>query len=64
MQEDRSEVYRAIAFVISAMPMASAGESLRTFSFDILAKVHAVTAKQAVTKDEMQEVCGSYHPYL
>ncbi|KAL1709000.1 armadillo-type protein [Schizophyllum commune] len=57
MQEDRSEVYRAIAFVISAMPMVSAGESLRTFSFDILAKVHAVTAKQAVTKDEMQEVC-------
>lgn len=57
LQEDRSEVYRAIAYVISAMPMSSAGESLKMFSFDILTKVHAVTVKQAVTKEEMQEVC-------
>ncbi|KAJ6621643.1 armadillo-type protein [Mycena sp. CBHHK59/15] len=57
VQDDRRQVYEAIAYVISAMPMVRAAESLRTFSVDILAQIHAVTNKQAVvTKQELQDV--------
>jgi len=56
-QEDRRQVYEAIAYVISAMPMERAAESLRTFSLDILAQVHAITNKPTVaTKQELQDV--------
>ncbi|KAJ7630843.1 armadillo-type protein [Roridomyces roridus] len=54
-QDDRRQVYEAIAYVISAMPMARAAESLRTFSVDILAQIHAVTTKTTpVTKEDLQ----------
>ncbi|GLB36066.1 putative ARM repeat-containing protein [Lyophyllum shimeji] len=46
-QDDRRQVYEAIAHVISAMPMERAAESLRTFSSDILGQVHALTSRQA-----------------
>ncbi|KAJ6575016.1 armadillo-type protein [Mycena capillaripes] len=55
VQDDRRQVYEAIAYVISAMPMVQAAESLRTFSVDILAQIHAVTNKPAITKEELQE---------
>ncbi|PPQ62738.1 hypothetical protein CVT24_000432 [Panaeolus cyanescens] len=56
-QEDRRQVYEAIAYVISAMPMARAAESLKTFSVDILAQVHAFANKTtAPTKAEIEEV--------
>ncbi|KAJ7596941.1 armadillo-type protein [Mycena floridula] len=55
IQDDRRQVYEAIAYVISAMPMERAGESLKTFAVDIISQVHAVTLK-AATKAELQDV--------
>lgn len=60
VQDDRRQVYEAIAFVISAMPMDPAAGSLRTFSLDILAQVHKLTNHQGTpTKAEMEEVGGT-----
>ncbi|KAJ6509444.1 armadillo-type protein [Mycena vitilis] len=57
VQDDRRQVYEAIAYVISAMPMVQAAESLRTFSVDILAQIHTATSKPtALTKEELQDV--------
>jgi transportin-3 len=57
VQDDRRQVYEAIAYVISAMPMNQAAESLKTFSLDILAQVHALSSKTtAPTKQEIEEV--------
>ncbi|KAG7450617.1 ARM repeat-containing protein [Guyanagaster necrorhizus] len=56
-QDDKRQVYEAIAYVISAMPMERAAESLRTFSVDILSGVHDVTNQATVMKDEMQNAC-------
>ncbi|KAJ6519728.1 armadillo-type protein [Mycena sanguinolenta] len=56
VQDDRRQVYEAIAYVISAMPMAQAAESLRTFSVDILARIHAATNKTSITKQELEDV--------
>lgn len=59
MQSDRRQVYEAIAFVISAMPMEPAGNALREFSVDILQKIHAVTSKTTpATKAELLEICS------
>ncbi|KAI0936668.1 hypothetical protein AcV5_004749 [Taiwanofungus camphoratus] len=56
-QDDKVQVYEAIAYVISAMPMEQAAQSLRTFSLDILAQVHAIATKPSVaTKEELQAV--------
>ncbi|KAJ3908636.1 armadillo-type protein [Lentinula edodes] len=55
LQDDRRKIYEAIAHVISAMPMEKAAESLKTFSLDILAIIHAVANKNSqVTKQELQ----------
>jgi transportin-3 len=57
VQEDRRQVYEAIAYVISAMPMEKAAESLRTFSLDILSQIHAVTGKTTpITKQGLKEI--------
>ncbi|KAG1825839.1 armadillo-type protein [Suillus subaureus] len=56
-QDDRRQVYEAIAYVISAMSIEKAAESLRTFSLDILSQIHAISSKStAVTKQELKEV--------
>ncbi|KAG5647647.1 hypothetical protein DXG03_009000 [Asterophora parasitica] len=56
-QEDRRQVYEAIAHVISAMPMEQAAESLKTFSLDILGQVHAIANRQtAATAEELLNV--------
>ncbi|KAH0838236.1 Septin-domain-containing protein [Lanmaoa asiatica] len=57
VQDDRRQVYEAIAFVISAMSMEKAAESLRSFSFDILSQIHTVTGKTTpITKQELKEI--------
>lgn len=62
VQDDKVQVYEAIAFVISAMPMDQAGQSLRTFAVDILSQVHTVAAKPTpATKAELQTVGGLSH---
>ncbi|KAF9568488.1 ARM repeat-containing protein [Agrocybe pediades] len=56
-QDDRRQVYEAIAYVISAMPMNQAAESLKTFALDILAQVHAISNKASPpTKAEIESV--------
>lgn len=43
------------------MPMERAAESLRTFSLDILARVHTISNKPtAATKKELQDVSSKY----
>jgi transportin-3 len=60
-QDDRRQVYEAIAHVISAMPMERSAESLKTFSLDILAQVHAVTNKHTMaTQEDIQNVNSMY----
>ncbi|KAH9846826.1 ARM repeat-containing protein [Lenzites betulinus] len=57
VQDDKVQVYEAIAYVISAMPMEQAAQSLRTFSLDILGHVHALAAKTIPpTKDELLSI--------
>ncbi|RDX50448.1 ARM repeat-containing protein [Lentinus brumalis] len=54
IQDDKVQVYEAIAYVISAMPMEQAAQSLRTFSLDILGRVHQLTVKNTpATKEEL-----------
>lgn len=63
-QDDKIQVYEAIAHVISAMPMEQAAQSLRTFSLDILAQVHALAIKPTVaTKDELLNITRKQHVY-
>ncbi|KAI0814905.1 ARM repeat-containing protein [Irpex lacteus] len=55
LQDDKIQVFEAIAFVISAMPMEQAATSLREFALDILQVVHATANKPtAATKDELK----------
>ncbi|KAI5124707.1 hypothetical protein M0805_004313 [Coniferiporia weirii] len=57
IQDDRRHLYEAVAHIISAMPMEQAAQSLKTFSVDILGKIHPVVAKSAaLTKQELQDV--------
>jgi transportin-3 len=62
VQEDKRQVYEAIAFVISAMPMEEAAKSLRTFSLDILAFVHSTANKSTiVTQAELRGVGSTWN---
>lgn len=55
-------MYEAIAFVISAMPMEQASQSLREFSLEILAVVHAAATKLTpATKEELKIAIGRSH---
>jgi transportin-3 len=56
-QEERVQVYEAIAHVISAMNMNRAAQSLRTFALDILATIHAASKSEIATKEEFKESC-------
>ena len=60
-QEDKVQVYEAIAYVISAMPMEQAAQSLRRFALDILSLVHALVIRPTVaTKEELRVVGGEH----
>jgi transportin-3 len=60
LQDDRRQVYEAIAYVISAMPMERAAESLRTFALDILALVHSTASQPTLaTKQELQDISST-----
>ncbi|THV07689.1 ARM repeat-containing protein [Dendrothele bispora CBS 962.96] len=59
-QEDKVQIYEAIAFVISAMPMEKAAESLRTFSLDLLAVVHNVATSPTTANDgDLTTICNA-----
>ncbi|KAF9076184.1 armadillo-type protein [Rhodocollybia butyracea] len=57
VQDDRRQIYEAIAHVISAMPMEKAAESLKSFSLDILTLIHSIASKpDLATKEELKAV--------
>ncbi|KAF8647942.1 hypothetical protein AX16_006474 [Volvariella volvacea WC 439] len=59
-QDEKRQVYEAIAYVISAMPMERAASSLRSFSIDILAQVHDLTGRSAPpSRQELQQIGGA-----
>ena len=59
VQDDKIQVFEAIAYVISAMPMEQAATSLREFALDILQVVHATANKPtAATKEELKIASG------
>jgi transportin-3 len=58
-QDDRIQVYEAIAYVISAMPMNRAGEALRTFAFDLLGRISAAASQSTtLSAHQLKDVCG------
>ncbi|KAG8901213.1 Nuclear import receptor [Tulasnella sp. 403] len=59
IQDDRLQVYEAIGYVITSMPMQEAGTTLRTFSLDLLAQVHSVVEKPSAQKEELQRVADA-----
>ncbi len=62
VQDDKVQVYEAIAYVISAMPMEQAAQSLRTFSLDILGHVHALASKTTpATKEELISITRKFN---
>lgn len=60
-QDDKVQVYEAIAHVISAMPMEQAAQSLRQFSLNILALVHAAVVRPTIvsSKEELKVIEGT-----
>jgi transportin-3 len=59
IQDDKIQVYEAIAFVISAMPMQRAATSLQEFAVDIIQLVEVTVRKRtAATKAELRAVAG------
>ena len=71
-QEDRLQLYEAIAHVISAMPMESAAQTLRSFSFELLSRVQVMVHQpNGGNKEWVKTVSGRAitrhyisHPYL
>lgn len=60
-QDDKVQVYEAIAFVISAMPMEQAASSLRQFALGILSVVHTTASKAtAATREELGATAGIF----
>lgn len=60
VQDDRLRLYEAVAHVISAMPMEQAAQSLKTFSVDILSKIHTLLSKASgPTKQELQFIADN-----
>ena len=59
-QTDRLQIYEAIAHIISSMPMEIAASSLRTFSFELLEKIHAFNSKpiSSASKEDIKYVEG------
>ncbi|KAL4241751.1 Armadillo-like helical [Abortiporus biennis] len=59
-QDDKIQVYEAIAYVITAMPMEKAGQSMRTFALDLLAEVHALLVKPTpATEQDLKKVAAA-----
>jgi len=58
-QDDKRQVYEAIAHVISAMPMERSAESLKAFSLDIIGQIHAVASKHTVASQDEIHIVNS-----
>ena len=63
-QEDTLQVYEAVAYVISCMPLEEATQSLKTFSTNIFSKILAVANKPTpATKEELKIVTSMSIPF-
>lgn len=62
LQDDRLQVYEAIAYVITSMPMEDAGQTLRLFSLDLVTHIHGIVSKPAAEKEELTNVAGGCRP--
>ena len=58
IQDDKRRLYEAVAHVMSAMPIQQAAQSLKTFSVDLLSKIHSTLSKDGTTKQELKDVAG------
>ncbi len=58
IQDDKIQVYEAIAYVITSMPMEEAGETLRLFTLDLITRVHAIAQKPTANKEELASAAG------
>ena len=58
LQEDRRRLYEGVAHVMSAMPIQQAAQSLKTFSADILGKVHTTLSKSLISKQDLKDIGG------
>ncbi|KAG9043201.1 Nuclear import receptor [Tulasnella sp. UAMH 9824] len=59
LQDDRLQVYEAIAYVITSMPMEDAGQTLRLFSLDLVTHIHGIVSKPAAEKEELTNVADA-----
>jgi transportin-3 len=56
-QIERLQIFEAIAYVISSLPMEQAAQALRKFSFEVIEKIHVVLSKNAAaTQNELQDI--------
>lgn len=58
IQDDRIQVYEAIAYVITSMPMNEAGESLKLLSLDLIKQIHDNASKPGASKEQLTVVAG------
>lgn len=58
LQDDRLQVYEAIAYVITSMPMEEAGQTLRLFCLDLVTHIHGIVSKPTAEKDELTSIAG------
>jgi transportin-3 len=57
--DDRLQIYEAVGYVISSMPLTDAAPALRTFAFDILGQIHAVaSASTSISKEHLRLIAG------
>ena len=58
--EDRLEIYEAIAYVISYMPMEQAAQALRNFTLEPVQSIHDTLALAQPAKDRIQGISGEF----
>ncbi|KAG8932286.1 Nuclear import receptor [Tulasnella sp. 418] len=57
IQDDRLQVYEAIAYIISSMRMEEAGQALRLFALDLVQQIHTIISNTSpASKEELQKV--------
>ena len=57
-QDDRIQIYEAIAYVISSLPMDEAAQALSQFALEIIARVHFKAQLPTPSKEQIQQTAG------
>lgn len=58
-QDDRLQIYEAIAYVISSMPVTEAAPALSQFALEIIARVHFKAQLEHPSQDQLQQTAGA-----